>query len=169
MKLLFKIILSVILLFLLSVFHFSQKIEISVKDTENAEKTSEYIGLDSKICFNPEKKKPKLKSYKDYKKSKGKKIFYSDCCPIQIHEINNPKPIYPSDAKAVGAKGLVSVRVFVNEKGKVFWAEVESGHPLLRAIALRTACQTTFEPYVCICGKKEARQFQTVIYYNFTL
>lgn len=162
-----RTIILVISIFLLTNFCYSQESKETVNDLQKPEKSSEIVTLDSKLCFNPEKKKPKLKAYKNYIKTKKGKTYFSDCCPIQVHKINNPTPIYPASAKFVNAKGRISVRVFVNEKGKVFWAEVESGHPLLRAIALKTACRTIFKPYVCYCGKKEVRQFQTIISYDF--
>jgi TonB family protein len=138
----------------------------TVTSTNDANITSEIVSSSSKICFNT-KKKPKLKLSKHWTKVNGKKVLISDCCPLQATAIEKPQIEYPQAARAVKAEGTVSVRVFVNEKGKVFWAEVENGHPLLRDIALKSACKTVFKPYIC-CQKK-AEHFQTIISYNFIL
>jgi TonB family protein len=137
-----------------------------VMSTNDFKITSEIVSSSSKLCFNA-KKKPKLKLSKHWTKVIGKKVLISDCCPMQVTAIEKPQIEYPQAARAVKVEGTVSVRVFVNEKGRVFWAEVENGHPLLRDIALKSACKTVFKPYIC-CQKKP-EQFQTIISYNFAL
>ena len=169
MKSFSKLILLVVIFCFFSIAAFSQEVTVSVKDTASSKKNSGTVSSNSELCFNPEKKKPNLKPIKYESKINGKKIIISDCCPIQVFPIKTPEIIYPSAAKAVNAQGNVAVKVFVNEKGKVFWAEVDSGHPLLRAVALRVACQTVFKPYVCHCGKKRTGQFQTIINFNFVV
>ncbi len=47
--------------------------------------------------------------------------------------ISLPAPPYPAAAKAVGAKGSVSVQVLIDENGSVISASAASGHPLLRS------------------------------------
>jgi TonB family protein len=42
-------------------------------------------------------------------------------------------------AKAAHASGTVVVRVILNEEGKVIAAQADSGHPLLRAAAVKAA------------------------------
>ncbi len=58
--------------------------------------------------------------------------------------IRLPKPEYPGAARSVRASGAVSVRVLVDEAGKVFTAEAMSGHPLLRSSAINAACSAKF-------------------------
>ncbi len=58
--------------------------------------------------------------------------------------ITLPVPSYPPTAKAVGASGDVSVQVLIDENGKVISANAISGHPLLRAEAVRAALKATF-------------------------
>ena len=57
-----------------------------------------------------------------------------------------PKPDYPAAAKAVGAKGSVSVLVLIDVNGNVISASARSGHPLLRASAVAAAKRAKFRP-----------------------
>jgi TonB family protein len=91
----------------------------------------------------------------------------SDCEPMTLHTTFKPELVYPPAARTVQAAGLVSVDVVINEDGKVIWAKVLEGHPLLYAAALRAACQTRFKPVVD-CLKRRLKT-NTVIYYNFNL
>lgn len=60
--------------------------------------------------------------------------------------VYKPQPAYPAEAKAARAQGKVSVRVVVDEEGKVIKAEAVSGHPLLRDAAVTAARNTRFSP-----------------------
>ena len=91
----------------------------------------------------------------------------SDCEPMTLYTTFKPELVYPPAARAVQAAGLVSVDVVIDEDGKVIWAKVLEGHPLLQAAALRAACQTRFKPVVdCI---KRRLKTNTIVYYNFNL
>lgn len=57
-----------------------------------------------------------------------------------------PKPAYPAAARAVGAKGSVSVSVLIDENGNVVSASASSGHPLLRGPAEQAARRAKFAP-----------------------
>ncbi len=57
-----------------------------------------------------------------------------------------PKPEYPAAARAVGADGTVSIYVVIDESGTVVSAEPVSGHPLLRAAAVKAAKEAKFTP-----------------------
>lgn len=57
-----------------------------------------------------------------------------------------PKPIYSAAAKAVHASGQVSVKVVIDENGKVVSANAVSGHPLLKASAESAARNARFSP-----------------------
>jgi TonB family protein len=57
-----------------------------------------------------------------------------------------PMPVYPAVAKAAHASGTVTIRVIVDEEGKVVEATGVSGHPLLRAAALAAAKNATIAP-----------------------
>ena len=57
-----------------------------------------------------------------------------------------PAPPYPAAAKAVGAKGSVSVQVLIDENGNVVSANAASGHPLLRQAAEGAARRAKFRP-----------------------
>ncbi len=57
-----------------------------------------------------------------------------------------PKPPYPPLAKQIGAKGMVSVQVLIDETGKVLTAKAVSGHPLLIVDSQRAAMQARFSP-----------------------
>ncbi|MFN2597600.1 MAG: energy transducer TonB [Pyrinomonadaceae bacterium] len=70
-------------------------------------------------------------------------ICHNDCPVIKCR----PVIPFPPIAKAAKATGMVSVHVLVNEKGKVLYARVLSGHPLLWAAARNGACETQFKEY----------------------
>ncbi|HEX5707818.1 MAG TPA: VWA domain-containing protein [Pyrinomonadaceae bacterium] len=60
--------------------------------------------------------------------------------------VSLPKPVYPSSAKSVGAKGTVTVEILIDEQGKVVRARAVSGHPLLQQAAVAAARQARFSP-----------------------
>ncbi len=60
--------------------------------------------------------------------------------------LSNPRPVYPAIAKAARASGVVTVRVLVDEQGKVIAAQAVSGAPLLRAAAVQAARKALFSP-----------------------
>jgi len=55
-----------------------------------------------------------------------------------------PKPAYPRAAMAVKAMGAVQVQVLIDEIGRVIYAKAVSGHPLLRAAAIKAAREAKF-------------------------
>lgn len=57
-----------------------------------------------------------------------------------------PQPAYPPIAKAVHASGEVTVKVVVDEEGKVVAAQAVSGHPLLQSAAIKAAHAAQFAP-----------------------
>ncbi len=57
-----------------------------------------------------------------------------------------PLPAYPPAAKAVRAQGAVNVQVVVDMNGDVISASAVSGHPLLRAAAVKAAREAKFSP-----------------------
>lgn len=75
-----------------------------------------------------------------------------------------PKPMYPSTARAVGATGVVRVKVLLGEDGKVLSAEPIYGHPLLRQSARTAACGASFIP-TYLSGKPV--KVTGIIAYNF--
>lgn len=79
--------------------------------------------------------------------------------------INLVKPAYPPAARAVRAPGAVNVQVVVDEKGEVIAANAVSGHPLLRASAVRAARASKFAPTI-LSGKPV--RVTGVIVYNLT-
>jgi TonB family protein len=60
--------------------------------------------------------------------------------------ISLPKPTYPPVARAARASGTVTVKVTVDETGKVTDARAVSGHPLLQAAAVAAARNARFSP-----------------------
>jgi len=54
------------------------------------------------------------------------------------------KPEYPRAARAVRAAGAVNVQVTINELGYIISAQAISGHPLLRAAAVKAAKTSKF-------------------------
>lgn len=60
--------------------------------------------------------------------------------------IRKVAPLYPSDAKSSRISGVVMVRVFISDKGKVIRSEAVSGPQQLRAAAAEAAKQWVFRP-----------------------
>ena len=88
-------------------------------------------------------------------------ICHNDCPIIKCR----PVVRFPPAAKVVRVTGKVSVHVLADEKGKVLYARVLDGHPLLRAAARRGACETQFEEYQY--GKHQGVMHFTVDDYEF--
>ncbi|MEZ5306582.1 MAG: TonB family protein [Pyrinomonadaceae bacterium] len=78
--------------------------------------------------------------------------------------ISLPKPAYPPSAKAVNAKGSVSVAIVISKDGSVMSANAVSGHPLLRAAAVSAARGARFRPTL-LSGQPV--EVSGVIVYNF--
>ena len=56
-----------------------------------------------------------------------------------------PRPRYPQLAKASGVYGTVKAEVVIDiVTGAVVWAEVTSGHPLLKAAVSDVICRARF-------------------------
>jgi TonB family protein len=75
-----------------------------------------------------------------------------------------PVPVYPPPAKAVGAEGVVSVQIMIDESGNVTSAKAVSGHTLLRQSAERAARGAKFRPTLL---SNEPVKAMGVIAYNF--
>lgn len=58
-----------------------------------------------------------------------------------------PIPSYPRAAAGRGIGGKVTIKVFVNEQGIVYYAVPVAGHPLLHAATLRSARAAVFAPF----------------------
>lgn len=88
-------------------------------------------------------------------------ICHNNCPIIKCR----PVVPFPKIAKNIRATGKVSVHVLVDETGKVLYARVLSGHPLLQAAARKGACETQFEEYSY--GKHQGVMHFTVDGYDF--
>ncbi len=77
-----------------------------------------------------------------------------------------PKPTFPKAAIAVNASGAVTVKVTIDENGKVVSATAISGHPLLRQASEQAAMTALFAP-----TKLEGQpvRINGVLVYNFVL
>jgi TonB family protein len=75
-----------------------------------------------------------------------------------------PAPAYPAAARAVEARGAVSVQVLIDENGNVISATAVSGHPLLRAAAVVAAREAQFAPTLLSGQPVKVRG---IITYNF--
>lgn len=80
----------------------------------------------------------------DYPERKGKYIISAGV--LNIKAIDIPKPEYPAKAKAGKIAGEVKASVFVDETGKIVWARVDNGHPLLQEAVKKVVCQPAFKP-----------------------
>lgn len=73
--------------------------------------------------------------------------------PVEGGELNAkalslPKPVYSEEAKRIKASGKITVRVIVDENGKVVFAQALNGPAPLREAAEAAARQATFSPTV---------------------
>ena len=66
---------------------------------------------------------------------------------IDSRVIEIPKPLYPAEAKDANISGVVKALVVVDETGKVIWARVDNGHPLLQAAVKTVVCQARLKPF----------------------
>jgi TonB family protein len=78
--------------------------------------------------------------------------------------IDLPVPVYSAPAKAVGAEGVVSVQIMIDEAGNVTSAKAVSGHTLLRQSAEKAARGAKFKPTLL---SNEPVKAMGVIAYNF--
>jgi TonB family protein len=66
--------------------------------------------------------------------------------PLNSKAVSLPKPVYSEEAKRLKAKGRITVRVIVDENGKVIFAQAQNGVAVLRAAAEEAARNAIFEP-----------------------
>jgi TonB family protein len=80
--------------------------------------------------------------------------------------IDLPKPDFPQAAKSAKVAGKVEVRVKINEKGYVTFAEIVSGNPLLLESAITAAKKAKYSPQLC---DNKPLITDGIITYNFIL
>ena len=73
--------------------------------------------------------------------------------PLEVGVLNSkavslPKPVFPEEARRIRSSGRVTVRVVVDETGKVISAQAIDGPPPLREAAEAAARQARFEPTI---------------------
>ncbi len=75
-------------------------------------------------------------------------LFQGETSFIHPRYLNNPKPIYPQEAKQRGVQGEVTLRVEVLRSGQVGQIEIRksSGYEILDRSALATVKQWQFVP-----------------------
>jgi TonB family protein len=78
--------------------------------------------------------------------------------------LNNPKPVYPNEAKTAGISGKVEIAVEIDTFGNVAGIESTNGHAILVRAASEAARQAVFSP--TLCDGKATRTIG-VITYNF--
>src|SRR5215216_6533874 len=78
--------------------------------------------------------------------------------------VSKPQPPYPPIAKAARASGVVTVKVVIDETGRVISAAAVSGHPLLQQAAVAAARQAKFSP--TLLGGKPVK-VSGLLTYNF--
>jgi TonB family protein len=77
-----------------------------------------------------------------------------------------PKPRYPPLARQARVQGKVSVEILIDETGKVVFAKVASGNPLLAVESRRAAMETRFSPTTI---DNKPVKVSGVIVYNFVM
>jgi TonB family protein len=68
--------------------------------------------------------------------------------PLDSKATSLPKPVVSEEMKRVKAKGRVTVKVIVDENGKVTFAQAQNGVAVLREAAEEAARKATFAPMV---------------------
>lgn len=101
---------------------------------------------------------------KDKKSSDIKNIQNNCRAFLNGKLLNNPKPIYPNEAKVSGVSGKVEVVVEIDETGNVTDIESTNGNDLLAKAAIESAKQAKFSPTTCD-GK--ATKTTGIITFNF--
>jgi len=87
-------------------------------------------------------------------------------CTLSMNPIVLVQPTYPPLAKRARVSGYVTVKIVVNQRGRVTKATVLSGHPLLNVAALKAARSSRFEPLRV--GRKVVKA-EGIISYRFRL
>jgi TonB family protein len=105
-------------------------------------------------------KKPKVEKVEKV----DKKQVVQSLGVVNSVAISLPKPTFSAAAKAVGASGLVTVQITIDEQGNVISAKVLTGHPMLRAESERAARNAKFSPTLL---SKQAVKATGVLTYNF--
>ena len=94
----------------------------------------------------------------------GKKVVMGGV--LNGKAISKPLPSYPAEAKRAGAQGTVTVRIVVDEEGRVIEATAVSGHTMLHEAAVSAARRARFTP-TRLSGQPV--KVSGVITYNFVL
>lgn len=82
-------------------------------------------------------------------------------------ELNIPEPEYPSDLITAGINGPITVRIRVNENGRVISATSSDGDSRLRAAAVKAARLATFAPDKLAQTSRRGRAVAGSITYDF--
>lgn len=80
--------------------------------------------------------------------------------------VSKPQPSYSEEARRARAQGTVTVRVLIDEEGRVIEAQAISGHELLRAASEAAARKARFSPTL-LSGRPV--KVEGLIVYNFLL
>ncbi len=81
-------------------------------------------------------------------------------------ELSVPEPEYPPQAKSEGVSGTITVRVDVNQKGRVILVRSTAGDWRLRAAAVKAAQKATFSPEK-LAAHAGQRKVSGIITYHF--
>ena len=84
-------------------------------------------------------------------------ICHNDC------PVTKCRPVirYPLLAKAAKVKGIVSVHILVDDRGRTIYSRILDGNPLLWAAARKAACDTQFFP------RNDGHSHQGVMHFVF--
>jgi TonB family protein len=113
----------------------------------------------SSVLGQKKKSPTKISPKKSQKSQSVTKKRISGCINHGSNKaINLARPEYPPPARWVCAAGTVNISVLIDENGDVLSANAVSGHPVLRAAAVRAALKSKFQPTflsgipVKVCG-----------------
>ena len=84
----------------------------------------------------------------------------------QANLIQQPRPVYPPDAKKARIQGTVRMMVIIAKDGTVKNIELESGHPMLVSSAMEAVRQWVYRPTLL---NGEPVEVQTTVDVNYTL
>ena len=122
------------------------------KSKELAEALDRYSCLMHRTNRNEEAKKLEERVLGIYSADGTPEMIFENPESLNEKAIKLPRPYYPAEARRLRITGTVTVRVIVNENGKVIFACGTGGNPLLIQASEWAAYQAVFKP-ATIAGK----------------
>ncbi|MEZ5308835.1 MAG: hypothetical protein R2684_16945 [Pyrinomonadaceae bacterium] len=150
---------------LLSLFAFHSNSIAQVRGTKQEPPWRQYLYKSDVVYEDYACDEQHTDAVKEYFRSRPLNRMFRIChndCPYATYL---PLISFPRPAKAIQAKGRISVHVLADEQGTVLYARVLYGNVLLWSAARKGACQTRFNSYEY--GKRQGVMHFWVENYNY--